>query len=216
MDAAELHSVARAIRAGRPIADRAFDRVYAEHMRLLSAKHWTPVAVAARAATLLVEGGASSVLDVGAGVGKFCIVGALVTGASFTGLEERRDRLDGARRAAAAFELSRIRWVLGRIERLAFEPFDGFYFFNPFAEALEPDPTGAPAQRGAARYRRDVARTQAALAAARRGARVVTYHGLGGALPPGYRLVTREAMVTGPLECWEKVEAPRTACRSAA
>ena len=216
MDAAELRLVADAIRAGRPIADHAFDRVYDGHTRRLSARHWTPIAVAARAAALLVEGGASSVLDVGAGVGKFCIVGALVTGASFTGIEERRDRLDVARRAAAAFDLSGIRWVLGRIERVAFATFDGFYFFNPFAEALDHDPDAAPDPRGAARFRRDVARAQAALAAVRRGARVVTYHGLGGAMPAGYRLVTREATITGPLECWEKEAAPAAAGQRAA
>jgi SAM-dependent methyltransferase len=206
-----MQRLADAIRAGRPVADDDFDRVYPEHIRRLSARFWTPVAVAARAAELLVEGGACRVLDVGAGVGKLCVVGALVTGASFTGVEERRDRLDVACRVAAAFDLASVTMLHGRIEAIAFDAFDAFYLYNPFAEVLDPGPDGPPAHTAAARYLGDVARTQAALAAAARGTRVVTYHGFGGRLPPGYRLVTREVSGRGPLECWEKVVAPARA-----
>lgn len=207
VDTAELLRLADAIRAGCPVADGEFDRVYPERVRRLSARFWTPVAVAVRAAALLVDGGASRVLDVGAGVGKFCIVGALVTGASFTGVEERADRVAAARRAVAAFRVSSVTLVHGRMERVAFDSYDGFYFFNPFAEVLEPGLAGARGREAATRYWRDVSRAQAALVTARPGARLVTYHGFGGLVPPGYRLVAREASATGPLECWEKVDA---------
>jgi SAM-dependent methyltransferase len=207
----ELQRLADALRAGRPVADRAFDRVYPPHVRKLSAKFWTPVAVAARAATLLVEGGATRVLDVGAGVGKVCIVGAIVTGAAFTGVEERRDRLEVAQRAVAAFGLSRVTLLHGRMDRVAFDGYDGFYLFNPFAEALEIEANGAARASAEARWARDIQRMQDALDAARPGARVVTYHGFGGTVPASYRLVVREESVTGPIECWEKVEAARRA-----
>lgn len=178
--------------------------MYPERLRRLSDKHWTPVAVAMRAAAMLAEGGCTRVLDVGAGVGKLCIVGALATEAWFTGVEERRDRVDAARAAAAAFRLGRVAWVHGRLEQIALGRFDGFYLFNPFAEALEPGPEGPPGLKAEARYHRDVARMVAALAAAPSGLRVVTYHGFGAPMPPGYCLVAREDHVTGPLECWER------------
>src|SRR5258708_32599839 len=70
-------------------------------IRALSGQHWTPVAVAARAADLLTRAGATRILDVGAGVGKFCIVGALSTAAEFVGVERREGLVQVARRAAA-------------------------------------------------------------------------------------------------------------------
>src|SRR5262245_2791350 len=82
-------------------SDGSFDSVYDEEIRALSEEHWTPVAVAARAARILTFAGATRILDVGSGVGKFCIVGALCTAARFVGVERRHRLVSIARRAAA-------------------------------------------------------------------------------------------------------------------
>src|SRR5207244_1254082 len=72
-------AVAAALRSGCPVADGVFDRMFPTELRFVSFQHWTPVAVARRAAELLVGAGARRLLDVGSGPGKFCIVGALTT-----------------------------------------------------------------------------------------------------------------------------------------
>src|SRR5438876_2975147 len=69
--------------------DHVFDEIFPPPMQRLSTMHWTPVAVARRAAQLLVESAATTVLDVGAGVGKFCIIGATTTPGRFVGAERR-------------------------------------------------------------------------------------------------------------------------------
>jgi len=82
------------------ITDSDFDDVYPSPIRRVSASFWTPVSVAARAARLLVRDASTRVLDIGSGAGKFCIVGAAVTGASFTGIEHRGHLVEVARVAA--------------------------------------------------------------------------------------------------------------------
>src|SRR3954469_15119917 len=81
--------LAEDLRGGRKVTDFRFDQVYSPHIRKLSETHWTSVEVAIRASELLVTSERTRVLDVGAGSGKFCIVGALSSRAQFTGIEHR-------------------------------------------------------------------------------------------------------------------------------
>src|SRR5258708_7840111 len=97
-------------------SDGAFDAVYDDGIRALSEQHWTPVAVAERAARLLALAGARRILDVGAGAGKFCIVGALCTGAEFVGVERREGLVRVARRAASDLRASRATFVHAKVE----------------------------------------------------------------------------------------------------
>src|SRR5713226_861432 len=65
------------------VEDERFDLIYPPEIRDLSCRHWTPVAVARKAAEFLVNERETRVLDLGCGPGKFCIVGALTTEAHF-------------------------------------------------------------------------------------------------------------------------------------
>jgi hypothetical protein len=78
-----------ALHAGDSVSDEEFDRLLPTWARNVSGLHFTPVRVARRAAELLVARAGARVLDVGAGVGKLCIVGALTTQGSFVGVEQR-------------------------------------------------------------------------------------------------------------------------------
>jgi len=82
--------------SGAQVADLEFDAIYPQWVRRLSEQHWTPLDVCIRAAELLVTDERSTVLDVGSGAGKFCLIGAASTGATFVGVEQaaaaRRDR----------------------------------------------------------------------------------------------------------------------------
>src|SRR4051812_34171547 len=82
-------SVLETIRTNQSTTDAVFDAIYPPSIRLSGEVHWTPVVVARRAAELLVTGRGTRVLDVGSGVGKVCIVGALTSDGEFTGVEQR-------------------------------------------------------------------------------------------------------------------------------
>src|SRR6516165_9063251 len=103
--------VAARLRAGEAVTDGEFDQVFVPDVEAISFRHWTPVWVARRAAELLVHAGATEILDVGAGPGKFCIVGALTTAARFAGVEQRGGLVEQARQAAGKLGAARVRFV---------------------------------------------------------------------------------------------------------
>jgi SAM-dependent methyltransferase len=196
-----------ALKAGGEVSDRHFDLVYPPSLRELSREHWTPVRVACRAARLLVEANATSILDVGSGPGKFCIIGALTTSATYAGVERRRFLVDAARAAAARYGVRGVRFSQGNVVDFDFEGFDGFYLFNPFFEQVGRKVPPIDAEVGHSRrlYRHYVAATERKLAAARPGTAVVTYHGFGGIMPLHYQQVHEERAGGSELVLWKKL-----------
>ena len=187
-------------------SDLDFDNIYDERVRALSAQHWTPVAVATRAATLLTTAGATRILDIGSGVGKFCIVGALATGAEFVGVERREELVAVAREAAWGLGTARATFVHASIDAFSLAGFNGVYLYNPFFEQISRalpliDETMA---RSRETYRFFVRATLAKLRALPAPAAIVTYSGFGAQLPRDFRLTREEAAGTDRLELWLK------------
>ena len=187
--------------------DFAFDLYLPASLRAVSDVHWTPVDVCRRAAELLRDAGARRVLDVGAGAGKFCVLGALTTSLDFTGVEQRAGLVAVAQRVARFLRVApRARFVHGVFQDVALADFDALYFFNPFGESLleggDPIDTGVELTR--ARYDRDVACVEDALARMGEGTLVLTYHGFGGHLPDAYELLRDEPAGTDALKLWRR------------
>lgn len=194
------------LRRGQKVDDSIFDAVYPPWIRRFSQHFWTPVEVALRATSLLGVGSATRVLDVGSGVGKFCIVGAAATGGRFTGLEHRATLVEAGRAAVAKTASARVELVLGTVDDVPWETFDAFYLYNPFEENLWEDPAeriDSTIELSQDRFCRDVRAVERGLERARRGARVATYHGFGGRLR-SFRPVVEEPCGTGLLRIWEK------------
>jgi len=187
-------------------SDREFDAAYDDKIRELSDQHWTPVRVAARAAHLLTHAGATRILDVGSGVGKFCIVGALSTEADFVGVEWRGNLVEIARRTALRFGAARATFVHASVDTFAFDGFDGVYLYNPFYEQISSFlvQIDNKIDRSPPAYRRFVRGTLTKLATAARPMAVVTFHGFGAPLPPEYTLMGDEPAGNDQLELWVK------------
>jgi SAM-dependent methyltransferase len=197
--------VTAALRRGELVYDRVFDEVFPLAARRASSVHWTPVEVAVRAAQLLAGGVDEPViLDVGAGVGKFCTIAAATVGGTIRGVEHRKHLVDIARQAAAKLEVD-VEFVHGTIEDVDPAAVNGVYLFNPFAENLasREDCLDDTVALGKPIFRRDVAAAERLLGRALPGTRVVTYCGWGGVMPTGYELVLRERRA-GPIELWER------------
>jgi predicted RNA methylase len=198
---ASVLAVGEALRRGAPVADAELDQVFPDELRDRSHLHWTPVAIAMRAAELLAPTPDTRVLDVGAGVGKLCLVGALATGAMWWGIEQDPLQVEAARHAAWALDATRCtRFVCGDGSRLAWDEFDALYFYNPFSTVMLA-PHASPFVRYAT-IQATLRRIEQRLAATRPGTRVVTFHGFGGQLPPVFRLAAREPAGGGALELW--------------
>jgi len=125
----KIRRLSEALAARQTVHDADFDDLFPLAYRRVSARFWTPVETARRATDLLVREGAQRILDVGAGVGKFCIVGAATTArASFVGIEQRAHLVNVARDAAATLGVTDLEVVHGRLDQIDTSTFDGFYF----------------------------------------------------------------------------------------
>ena len=189
------------------ISEDSFDLIFPERVRIRSLDFWTPVEVARRAAEFLAPEPTARVLDVGSGVGKFCIVGAATTGASFSGVEHRPHLVEIAKRAARRFDALRVDFTVGTIEEVEWFNFDAFYLFNPFEENVFATPSALDRSvvLSEARFWADVAFVERRLARLPVGARVATYHGFGGRIPPSYELVAQHPVCGAVLRFWIKV-----------
>jgi hypothetical protein len=146
------------------------------------------------------------VLDVGAGVGKFCLVGALSMPGVFYGIEQRFHFVKTARETAARLGIPTARFLHGNMMAVEWQGFDGFYLYNPFAENLASvtHPIDTTVDRDPTHFHAYVRFVRERLHRARRGTRVVTYHGFGGEMPPDYRLEREEESGTERIELWLK------------
>jgi predicted RNA methylase len=192
------------------LLDAAFDYLLPPEARSKSMLYWTPISVARMVATRLEAHGARYVLDAGSGPGKFCIVaGGMCPSVTFLGVEQRVGLVSVARELAARLRLINVHFELGDALARSWAPFDGFYFFNPFAQnALATDDV-FDAAKGLAkrRFGSEAMRVAGRLREARRGSVVVTYHGLGGPIPSSYELTAEESSGSGCLRTWIKTRA---------
>ncbi len=196
------------VRSGRHTSDKIFDLLFPAHIRTVSSRFWTPVAIARKAAKLLATG-TGPILDVGAGVGKFCIIGALTTEAAFHGVEHRHELVVIANAVIDALGLSgRARLTHGTLDDVDWPRYSSFYFCNPFEENIFPEARrfddNIPLNK--TRFHQDTARTESILDAAPVGSRVVTFHGLGARVPATYRLLPEETRGNPLLRSWIKVD----------
>lgn len=205
-------AIREALQRGARVSDAEFDEVFPDELRERSHQHWTPVDIAVRAAALLAPTPDTRVLDVGAGVGKVCLIGALVTGATWWGVEQDQALVAAANHAAWQLDVSgQTRFVHGDGSRMPWD-YDAFYFFNPFSTLLLA-PHASPFVRYAT-IQNTLRRIHQRLIATPIGTRVVTYHGYGGPMPGGFRQVVREPAGGDAIELWIReaptpVEAPR-------
>jgi SAM-dependent methyltransferase len=168
------------------IEDEKFDQIFPASIRRLSSLFWTPVAVAARAAELLVTAPGTRVLDIGCGPGKFCLVGASLTEGQFTGVEQRAELLTAARDAAETLHLTGVEFLQANITDVAFSDFEAFYLFNPFEENMHGHKIDTDVPLSPALFKRYTRHVADQLGSMPLGTRVVSYAGYGDEVPACY------------------------------
>ncbi|MBS1664604.1 MAG: methyltransferase domain-containing protein [Bacteroidetes bacterium] len=122
---------------GAPDSDAEFMGVYPPGVRALDKYHWTPLAVIKKAARFLSGGGDVRILDIGSGVGKFCLAGAFhAPEASYYGVEQRKWLIDCAEGVREKMGLKNVSFIHGNFTQIDFRYYDHFYFYNAFYENL--------------------------------------------------------------------------------
>jgi 16S rRNA A1518/A1519 N6-dimethyltransferase RsmA/KsgA/DIM1 with predicted DNA glycosylase/AP lyase activity len=116
--------------------DKAFEEVLKKSVQGHSYIHWTPVDVIKSAVDWLGTGSKNKVLDIGSGVGKFCLIGAMNSRAHFTGVETRQNLVEEANHLKKELDLSNVDFIHSDITEVDFKEFTSFYFYNPFCEHM--------------------------------------------------------------------------------
>jgi SAM-dependent methyltransferase len=198
-------AISLALRERTPISDEAFDGLYPRSQRQRSLVHWTPIQVALRASEMLGPSPGGRILDVGSGAGKMCIVGALTSGAHWTGVELDGEMVRAATRVARYLDAdAQTSFLHADGLDLDWRPFGGIYLFNPFSEAVFRSGPEDPVLRQAT-YIHAVIEVEQKLETLQAGARVVTLHGFGGEMPRGFELVESVPMHEDCLCLWVRV-----------
>lgn len=203
----EIEEIRERLRSGQLVSDHAFDFWLPDLARRHSIRHWTQVGVAARVAGWLAARGVSRVLDIGSGIGKFCVVGALSSDLAFVGVEHRRSLVETARCVAAMFDVEkRATFLHGDATEVEASAFDALYLYNPFEENLHPasvwiDQTVEVSRR---RFTQSLSRVERLLSDRPSGSYVVTYNSFGGRIPDSYDLELSKVAGTNLLRLWRK------------
>jgi SAM-dependent methyltransferase len=185
------------------VEDEKFDLIYPRSIRELSSTFWTPIAIAVEAAKLLVTAQGVRVLDIGSGVGKFCLIGASLTDGRFTGVEQRSDLVAAARKATKDLGFADVEFIHGNVTDIDFSAYDAFYLFNPFEENLfDGHKIDRAVPLSPELFKRYTGHMSAQLGARPIGTRVVTYMGYADDIPACYSC--EEALFGDDLKLWVK------------
>jgi len=186
-------------------SDLQFNQLYPSSIQLLACRHWTPLTVARKAANFLAAETNVRILDIGSGVGKFCLAAAHYKPKSFYyGIEQRERLVNLAESANKKLRLKNISFTNGNFTQIDFRNYDHFYFYNSFYENIigtdKIDQTIDYSLELFNYYNRYLYKQ---LEQKPPGTRVATFHSLEDEIPRDYHIVGSE--MNDLLKFWIKV-----------
>jgi predicted RNA methylase len=185
------------------LTDEQFHGLLPKQIKDKASRFFTPSYIAIQSAKWLSGNDERTVLDIGAGVGKFCLYGAHHTKSHFLGIEMRPHLVKVAEDLIKYFDIKNAEVIHGNITDFQFSEYGSFYLFNPFQENITPelrmDDSVLLARRFYYVYKQH---TFLQLALAKKGTRLVTYHGTNYDVPNSYKVV--EEFDDGELKFWVK------------
>ena len=186
-------------------SDEQFNNLYPLPIKQLAARHWTPIIVARKAAAFLAVGNNVRILDVGSGVGKFCLTAAHhYPKAFYYGVEQRESLIQHAETAKETLGFNNVSFIHGNFTQLDFKNYDSFYFYNSFYENLvgnDKIDDSIDYSNELFNYYSRYLYTQLAQKPA--GTRLTTFHSLEDEVPSSYLIVGTE--MDNRLKYWLKL-----------
>ena len=181
-----------------------FCQLYPLPIQQLDRTHWSPLIVAYKACQFLADRNGVKILDIGSGVGKFCLAGAYYKPAAFFyGVEQREYLVELAQEARGKLGRMKVTFDHKNFTQMDFDEFDSFYFYNSFFENMEGtdkiDDTIEYSLELYNYYNRFLIKKLSQKPA---GTKLVTYQSFGYEIPSGYALV--DTQMNGELKFWIK------------
>jgi len=194
------------LKMGLPVSDVDFDKIFPAKYRPLSGTHWTPVRAAIIAARYACVRPGARILDIGSGIGKFCVVGALTTkGATFHGVEQRGTLVTTAKNVAKQYAVPGVSFFHKNALEIDWKKYNAVYLYNPFWENVDRNARiDDSIPLDGALLVRYVKITRDKLSTLPSGSRAVIFNGYGGTIPHGFLLIHFERIRGLDLTVWEK------------
>ncbi|MBC6110922.1 methyltransferase domain-containing protein [Pedobacter fastidiosus] len=166
-----------------------FDYLYPDHIQQLSSVHWTPIDVARKASEFLSCPG-HKVMDIGCGVGKFCLTSAFFhPDTRFYGIDQRPSLIKHANDTKKRLHLSNVDFISGNITDIDFREYRSLYFFNSFYENLNTlAGIDSTVNRNCDLYRFYTQLLYRKLDEQPSGCRLVTYYTKPAQIPPSFKI----------------------------
>ncbi len=186
-------------------SDKTFNSLYPTDIIALAGKHWTPLVVACMAADFLATEKRTRILDIGSGVGKFCLAAAhYKPNAVFTGIEQRAQLVAHADNATLQLGIKNVCFLHGNFTKLDFKQYDHFYFYNSFYENFDfTTKIDNKVSYSSELYHSYAHHLKKLLQQKPAGTRLATFHSLEDEIPDDFLVVGSE--LENVLKFWEKV-----------
>lgn len=186
-------------------SDAQFNQLYPISIQLLAQRHWTPLIVARKAANFLAAESNVKILDIGSGVGKFCLAAAhYKPNAFYYGIEQRKQLVTHAGAAKEILNYENVFFMNGNFTQIDFRKYDHFYFYNSFYENI----AGTVKIDNSIDYSLELFNyynryLYKQLEQKPPGTRLAAFHSLEDEMPPEYHIVSVE--MDGLLKFWIKI-----------
>ena len=109
-----------------------FDTLLKADYQSMSNMCWTKTDICKHVAEFLT-GQNGKILDVGSGVGKFCITGGYIhSNHQFVGVEQKKNYIEDAEKIVTMYGLTNVKFIHGDFKDLDLSEYGGIYLFNPF------------------------------------------------------------------------------------
>lgn len=173
-----------------------FEKHLPIHYKELSDRHWSSESAIIAANEFLCHKKNTRILDIGSGVGKFCILGALkYPHSTFIGVEKRNKLVEVSNQQKIRFNVSNCQFTNADIRTIDFSDYSGFYFFNSFLEYID---SSAKIDSDSYLSREEYIELNSylfsELSKTKPGTRIVTFHCTNPIIPESFRLVaTRQS-----------------------
>lgn len=197
------------LQSGKFVSDSEFDQIFPTLYQLQSPVHWTSIAVAQQISKWLTGLNRKSIVDIGCGVGKLCLLLRILTDYEIVGIEQRSTLANIAKTIVEVNSLKNISIITMNMLELRWSEYDVYYLYNPFQEHLARSGVYVMEEdiefdeKYYAHYTAEVSRQ---LELANCGKVLITFHGYGGTPPKGWRLTDSKQMDSGSLNLWIKEE----------
>src|SRR5258706_7174091 len=175
-------------------SDIQFHHLYPLSVQALASRHWTPFSISQKVAGFLATEDNSRILDIGSGIGKFCLAAAYFKPRClYYGVEQRKDLVADAEIAKGILGMTNVTFIHGNFTHLDLRNYDHFYFYNSFYENLDgSDKIDNSISYSGSLYNYYNLRLSKYLEQSRAGTKLASFHSHDNEIPSGFELVSSD------------------------